>query len=465
MSRVADEAVSMTYEEFIASKLARIPATGLAVVPELNPSLFPFQADIVRWALRRGRAAVFADCGLGKTIVQLEWARHVPGPVLILAPLAVATQTVREAQRFGYDARYCRDGSATGGTKIIVANYEMLHKFDTSVFSGVVLDESGILKAFDGKTRNALVAAFRNTPFRLACTATPAPNDHVELGNHAAFLGVSTREEMMAEYFINDGGDTSKWRLKGHAVAAFWDWVASWSVAVRKPSDLGYPDDGYDLPGLDIRHHIIESGAALTLFDAPAHGLTEQRAAKRESISDRAAHVASLVAAEPGEQWIVWVELNGEGDAVTAAIPGAVQISGSDPSEVKEQRLVDFIEGRTRVLVSKSSISGFGINLQNCARMIFASVTHSYEAFFQAIRRCHRFGQLRRVIAHLVCSQREIEVLESLQRKEADCERMMTQMVALMRATQMGAVRGTNPGLRAAYKRPVIETPSWLRSA
>lgn len=443
----------------------------MTTVPELNPALFEFQRVTVNWALRRGRAAIFADCGLGKTIAQLEWSRHVKAytgkPVLILAPLAVAMQTVREAHRFGYEAAYAREHSTE--KPIIVANYEMLSHFDASAFGGVVADESSILKAFDSKTRGQLVDTFRFTPFRLACTATPAPNDHIELGNHAAFLGVSTREEMMAEYFVNDGSDTAKWKLRGHAVKAFWSWVASWAVAIRKPSDLGFSNEGYDLPGLNIRNHVVDTTSAAVagagmLFAVPARGLSEQRAVKRSTIADRAAAVAKLVASEPNEQWIVWVELNDEGDEITKLIPGAVQIAGSDTVEDKESRIIDFVDGRTRVLVTKSSISGFGINLQNCARMVFASLTHSFEAFFQSVRRCHRFGQTREVDAHLVSTGLESEILASLRRKEADSERMMTAMVDMMRDTQMGAVRGTRPGTQLMYTKPAIQVPGWLNT-
>lgn len=455
----------------MAGKLARVVPTGMAVVPELNEALFEFQRVTVDWALRRGRSAIFMDCGLGKTIQSLEWAKHVSAytskPVLILAPLAVAMQTVREAHRFGYDAVYAREHSTE--KPIVVTNYEMLPHFDASAFGGVVADESSILKAFDSKTRGLLVDTFRNTPFRLACTATPAPNDHIELGNHAAFLGVSTREEMMAEYFVNDGSDTAKWKLRGHAVKAFWAWVASWAVAVRKPSDLGFSNDGYNLPGLNMHNHVVDTTTEAVkqsgmLFATPARGLSEQRAVKRATISDRAAEVAKLVASEPNEQWIVWVELNDEGDEITRLIPGAVQIAGSDTVEDKESRILDFVDGRTRVLVTKSSISGFGINLQNCARMVFASLTHSFEAFFQSVRRCHRFGQTREVDAHLVSTPLESEILLSLRRKEADSDRMMSSMVDMMRDTQMGAVRGTRPGTQLAYTKPAISVPAWLKT-
>ena len=305
------------YADFVAGKRAAVPSCGFEP-GEVNPMLFGFQADIVRWACRKGKAAVFADCGLGKTAVQLEWARLVSErcgrPVLVLAPLAVAAQTVREGRKFGIAVRAVRSGDGIGeGPGVFVTNYEMLHRFDPAAFAGVVLDESSIIKSFTGKMRNEIISAFKGTPFRLACTATPSPNDHMELGNHAEFLGAMTRAEMLAMFFVHDGGDTSKRRIKGHARGAFWDFVASWAVMVRRPSDMGYPDDGFSLPPLDEQIHVIESGveAEGRLFATEAQGLMEQSRARRSTVERRCDFAAQLVNCSD-EPWIVWCDRNDE---------------------------------------------------------------------------------------------------------------------------------------------------------
>jgi superfamily II DNA or RNA helicase len=461
----------MEYESFVARKLSAVPPTGIESPVSVSPLLKPHQRDGVGWALRRGRGCLFEDTGLGKTLQELEWARHVAAftgrPVLILAPLAVASQTAREGRKFGIDVTVCRE-QADVRPGVNVTNYERLHRFDPSAFGGVVLDESSILKSYDGRTRTAIIEAFAATPFKLACTATPAPNDHVELGNHAEFLGVMTRTEMLATFFCHDGGETQTWRLKGHAEEAFWKWVCSWALCVRKPSDLGHSDEGYDLPGLDIVHHTVATedrdarGAGL-LFALPARSLTEQRAVRRGSLEKRVARVADLVAAEPGEPWVVWCELNDEGDALTDAIHGAVQVSGSDSAEEKERRLVDFAEGRTRVVVTKGSIAGFGLNWQHCARTAFVGVTHSYEGFYQSVRRFYRFGQARRVVAHVVSADLESEVVASLKRKEADAARMGEAMVAAMRATQIANVRGLARESDAYGAGVEMRVPGWIK--
>lgn len=435
------------YAEFLARKVPADVPTG-HTCGELNEHMFPFQRDVVRWALRRGRAAVFADCGMGKTLMQLAWAddvrRTTRGRVLILAPLAVAQQTVREAHHFDVEqVVYCREDT---GAAIAVTNYEMMGYFDPGQFAGVVLDESSILKAYDGKTRTALIEAFAKTPYRLACTATPAPNDHMELGNHAEFLGVMSRTEMLAMFFCHDGGDTSQWRVKGHGVKAFWSWVASWAVMMRRPSDLGYEDDGFALPPLVSHESIVQMGqeyahAAGTLFASEARTLTDQRAARRASIGRRVETVAQMVN-DSADPWVVWCELNDEAGACEAAIPGSVQVAGSDDLDTKERRLLDFAEGRARVLVSKPSIAGHGLNWQHCAHMAFCGIGHSYESYYQAVRRCWRFGQTRPIEVHVVCSDAESAVLENVKRKERDAEEMASQMVALMSETMKANVHG-----------------------
>jgi len=453
------------YAEFLARKTPVDVATGHAAEGELHEALFPFQRDVVRWALRRGRAALFADCGMGKTLMQLVWANHVQartgGRVLILAPLAVAQQTEREARRFALPGGFAREDT---GHPVVVANYEMLHRFDPRAFSGVVLDESSILKAYDGKTRTALIEAFAETPYRLACTATPAPNDHMELGNHAQFLGVMSREEMLAMFFCHDGGDTSQWRVKGHGVAAFWAWVASWAVMLRRPSDLGYPDAGFALPPLLTHEQIVPMGeeyarAAGTLFASEARTLSDQRVARRASLERRVDVVATMVNASR-EPWVVWCELNDEGDALTEAIPDAVQVAGADSVEDKEARLLAFAEGRARVLVTKPSIGGFGLNWQHCARMAFCGLGHSYEAYYQCVRRCWRFGQTRTVEVYPVISDAESAVLENVKRKERDAEEMASRMVALMSETMNANVHGAKRE-KAEYQSDMQSEDRW----
>lgn len=433
------------YAEFVARKLTRQPSTGLVTVPDLHESLFGFQKDIVAWALRRGRAAVFADTGLGKSRMQLEWARHVPGDVLVLAPLAVAQQTAREGAKLGIDVHVCKDG-ADVKPGINITNYDRLHRFDPSIFQGVVLDESSVIKHHNAKTLGILMAAFESAPYKLAATATPSPNDYTELGTHAEFLGVCTRSEMLAEFFCHDGGETQVWRLKGHARTAFWRWVAGWAALLRKPSDLGYEDAGYNLPPLTVTQHSLAADhltarKAGMLFAEQAATLSERRGARRASLDDRVRECAQLANADD-EPWIVWCDLNDESTALTKAIRGAVEIRGSDDADVKEQRLTDFAEGRIRVLVSKPSICGFGLNWQHCARMAFVGVTDSYEAYYQAVRRCYRFGQSREVHVHVFSSELEGAVTSNLARKEADAAKMAEELSLETRDAVRMEVRG-----------------------
>lgn len=376
------------YEEFLEAKRVAVPSSGFEVgEEEMSSALFDFQRDIVRWACRKGKAAIFADCGLGKTLMQLEWARLVVGRtggrVLVLAPLAVSTQTRDEGAKFGIPVTVCRSGDEVGGPGIYVTNYEMLHHFDPSAFSGIVLDESSILKSFSGKVRNQVIDAFSDTPYKLACTATPSPNDHMELGNHAEFLGVMTRPEMLAMFFVHDGGDTSKWRLKGHAHSAFWDFVATWAVMVSNPSDMGYEAGGFDLPRLSEEVHVIESGIASEgrLFAVEAEGLLEQSRARKTTIANRAALAAGLVNSSD-RPWIVWCDLNDESSELARLIPDAVEVRGSDSTERKEEAMTGFSQGTYRVLVTKPSICGFGMNWQHCADMCFVGLSHSFEQYY-----------------------------------------------------------------------------------
>lgn len=450
----------MSYAEFLAEKSVTAPVAGLAMVSPLNPALFGFQRDITGWALKRGRAAIFADCGMGKTFMQLEWARHIPGNVLILAPLAVAKQTVHEGEHFGIAVRYCRDQSQVQ-PGITIANYEMLPHFDPSYFTGIVLDESSILKAYDGKTRTAIIDAFGQTPYRLACTATPAPNDYMELGNHAEFLGVMTRAEMLSMFFVHDGGETQTWRLKGHAQNDFWRWLASWAVMIRKPSDLGYEDGDFILPPCDMHEHVLRLDHATDgyLFPLEAVTLQDRIAARRESVTERVEECARLVNAS-NESWVIWCNLNTESEALTKAIPDAVEIRGSHSLEYKERALEDFAEGRARVIVTKPSIAGWGLNWQHCRNVAFVGLSDSWEQFYQAVRRCWRFGQHRSVNVHLIVAETEGAVLKNIKDKERAAAEMAENIVVHMRDEMRANIKGTQR-MTTEYKRETVSGDGW----
>ena len=457
-----------SYSDFIASKAVAAQASGFDP-GAVSGALFPFQRDIARWALRRGRAAVFADTGLGKTAIQVEWAMRVRertgGDVLILAPLAVGAQTVREAETLGLGVVHLVRDRSEVRPGVSVTNYDRLHRFDPAAFAGVVLDESSILKSFDGATRTALVNAFRRTPHRLACSATPAPNDHTELGNHAEFLGVMSRAEMLAMFFNHDGGSTSDWRIKRHARAAFWRWVTSWAVVVRRPSDIGHDDAGFALPPLSaVRHDVTMSVAHAHagghLFPMAAEGLDEQRAVRRATLGDRVAACAAAVNAD-GQPWVVWCELNAEADALEAAIPDAVQVAGADDQDTKEARMLGFAMGEHRVLVSKPSICGFGMNWQHCARVAFVGVSNSYEQTYQAVRRCWRFGQLRPVEVHTFVSDADGRVVANLERKDREAASLHAEMLAEMGDFQRRAVTSAAPEKATYAPATVVTRPEW----
>lgn len=433
----------MDYKKFLSEKAIVSEPSGLSIVPDLNPMLFDFQRDMTAWALRRGRAALFEDCGLGKTPQQLEWAERVPGPVLILAPLAVSAQTVREGAKFGIDAKHVRSQSEVTG-KISVTNYEMLHHFNPAHFTGVVLDESSILKAYDGKTRTTIIESFKHTPFKLACTATPAPNDFMELGNHAEFLGAMTRSEMLSMFFVHDGGETQQWRLKGHAESEFWKWLCSFCVMIRKPSDLGYDDGKFKLPRLNLHEIVVKSTTPTDgfLIALPASSLSERLGARRASLHDRVNITADLVNAD-GERWMVWCNLNDESAALCKAIPDAVEVKGSDSDAHKEKSMMDFAAGKIRVLVSKPSICGFGMNFQVCHKMAFVGLSDSYEQYYQAVRRCWRFGQKHPVDAYIITADTEGAVVENIRRKEADAAKMAEEMVKHMHDLNEANIKGT----------------------
>ena len=457
------------YRDFIASRRPAAIAHGIEPLADLCPALKPHQRDSVEFALRVRRAALFLDTGLGKTLCALEWARcvatHTGKPVLILTPLAVAPQFVREGQKFGIEARHVREAEEIG-PGINIANYERLSHFDGIDFGGVVLDESSILKSFAGKTRQALTARFSTTPFRLCCTATPAPNDYMELGNHSEFLGVMPGQDMLQRWFINDTAEASQeWRLKGHAVGDFWDWVCSWARCLSSPADLGYDASAYELPELrEVTHQVecdLTANAGEALFRLSGVSATNMHAEQRLSLPARVARVAWLVKAEPAEPWLIWCETDEQADALRDAIPEAVEVRGTHPSEWKERRLLDFAEGRARVLITKAKIAGFGLNFQHCARMAFVALNFSYESYYQAIRRCWRFGQTRPVLAHLISSDGEAAIFGAVRRKAEQHDTMKAEMLAAVRRAQSreSAVRRA---YEAKHRAPV---PQWLRTA
>ena len=450
----------MTYEEFLSNKRFVLESSGFDIdKTELNPMLYDFQKDIVRWALKKGRACIFADCGLGKTPMQLSWAhqvhRHTGGMVLILAPLAVADQTKREAEKFGYTAKVvemqddCIDG-------INITNYEKLDHFVANKFVGVVLDESSILKSYSGKVRNAIIQNFHETPYKLACTATPAPNDYMELGNHSEFCGVMTRPEMLSMFFVHDGGNTSKWRLKGHAENVFWQWLASFSVFVDNPNNVGYEIDGYNLPELNI-HEIIVDGEKPTTESLT---LTERRQARKDSLQARCECAAGLVN-NSDEQWLVWCDLNDESHKLHELINESVEVQGSDKDTYKSKSMLDFSMGDVKCLVTKPKIAGFGMNWQNCHNMIFTGLSDSYEQYYQALRRCWRFGQTERVNVYIIISAKEGCVKENIERKQVDFLKMQTEMTSLTKDITKKELKSTcristpyNPYVK-------MELPDW----
>lgn len=455
----------MNYEQFLASKRINDAPTGLVELPELSGKLFDYQRAIVGWALRRGRACIWADCGLGKTPMQLEWARHVPGRVLVFAPLAVSQQTIREGEKFGIFAEYARSQKQADAAtaKVIVTNYEMMEHFDASKWGGIVLDESSIIKSQDGATRDLVLSKFDNVPFRLACTATPAPNDYMELGNHAEFVGAMTREEMLAMFFVHDGGETQKWRLKGHARKEFWKWVCQWAVMIRKPSDIGFNDDGFTLPALDCHEHIIHADIASygELIPMPAATLQERIGARRATVDLRVNKCAALVNAESDGQWLVWCNLNSESEALARAIPGAVEVSGSDSMEHKEASLMGFASGAIRVLISKPKIAGWGMNFQSCHNMAFVGLSDSWESYYQAVRRCWRFGQKNAVNVHVITADTEGAVVANIKRKEKDAEAMAKEMVGYMHDLNTADLHGATKRDVADYKTETQRGESW----
>lgn len=456
-----------TYREFLARK-AQLPDAGGFAPTNLPDHLFDFQRELVEWSVRQGRGALFADCGLGKTPMSLAWAdqiyRHTGKPVLLLTPLAVGFQIVTEAHKFGHDAALSRTGKASA--PITVTNYEQLAKFDSTDFAGVVCDESSILKSFDGVTRAAVTEFMRRLPYRLLATATAAPNDWIELGTSSEALGGLGYMDMLTRFFTNKlrttssrgrgmGGEQVQWRIKGHAEQPFWRWVASFARAMRKPSDYGYSDERFHLPALDIRHHAVEASEAPEgmLFAVPAVGLREEREENRRTLSERCEQAAACLS--DAERGVAWCHLNAESALLTKLIPGAVEVSGADSPEAKEEKLAGFTNGDIPFLVTKPSIGAWGLNWQHANRMTYF-VSHSYEQWYQAVRRMWRFGQAQPVQVDVITSEGGLGVLANLQRKADQADRMFSALVEHMNDAQ----RVTS----ATYDNR-LELPTWIKTA
>ena len=453
------------YRAFIAAKNSQRSIADMAVVPEYNDQTKEHQKSAVDFACESARSALFLDTGLGKSLCELTWARavseHTKKPVLVLTPLAVAGQMVREGQKFDIDARQIREQSEVG-QGVMVANYERLPKLNPDAFGGVVLDESSILKSFAGQTRNKLMDAFKNTEYRLAATATPSPNDHMELGNHAEFLGVMRQQEMLSKWFINDTSTASQdWRLKGHAVDDFWQWVASWSRCATLPSDLGGDDTGYVLPDIDRRIHTVEADRMADvqegmLFRIPEMSATSFHAEKRRTINERCELAADL--ATHDKPVTVWCETNDESAMLAKMIPDAMEIRGDMTPEEKERRILGFSDGDYRVIVTKPKLAGFGVNWQHCAHAVFASISFSYEQHYQAVRRSHRFGQSQRVVNDVILADTEATVWRAVSDKSHKHDEMKARMSDAMRKAMRSA------DTRVKYERPIdLYFPEWVK--
>lgn len=461
----------MEYHEFLKTKEIKSNASGFDIdKSSLNDNLFEWQKDIVAWALKKGKACLFEDCGLGKTIQQLAFADAVSEkfnkPVLIVSPLAVAVQTVREGEKFGYKVNLCRtQADVTNG--INVTNYEMLHQFDDD-FIGVVLDESSILKNHDGKTRQMITNKFRNTQYKLCCTATPAPNDFTEIGNHAEFLGIMTQAEMLSTFFVHDGGNTSSWRLKGHATEKFFAWIASWACCLTTPEDLGYDGKEYQLPLLNITEITVKSkdleeeDGQMRFMAQTSLSLNERRLARNNSLEDRVRAAANIANSFAENQVLVWCDLNKESELLTQSIKGAVEVKGSDTDEHKRTSMISFSEGKVKALVSKPKIAGWGMNWQNCNKVIFVGLSDSFESYYQAVRRCWRFGQKKPVDVYIITSEKEGAVKLNIERKQKEAQQMTAELVKYTKDILKNDIRST---VRMTENYIAIEKmiiPAWL---
>lgn len=453
----------MEYAEFIKTKSFKTKAAGFDADLSGYP-LFGYQADITRWALTRGRAAIFANTGLGKTLMQLTWADQVAkqtnAPVLVIAPLAVSEQTIGEGQKFGIEVErfeFCE----VSGPRIYITNYEQLHNIDENQFSAIVLDESSILKGTDSKTRQLVQDKFRHIPYKLSCTATPSPNDFMELGTQAEFLGIMSQVEMLAMFFIHDGSDTSKWRLKGHGRKKFFEWLATWAIFITKPSDIGHADEGHELPELVFHEHIIDSGITDGLFAPVAQGLLDRNKARKDTVDTRV-EKAAAIANSFDDQCLIWCHLNDESEKLKSVIDGAVEVKGSDDPKHKTDSMIGFAKGGVGKLVSKPKICGFGMNFQSCNKMVFVGLSDSWEQFYQAVRRCWRYGQTKPVHVHIVSADIEGGVLANIKRKEQQHRELMAEMIAVMKdKTLMELGKARNE--KADYNNTkTMEIPRWV---
>lgn len=453
------------YKQFLLNKKITHKPSGFEA-KNINSNLMDWQAACVSWALSKGCSALFEGTGLGKTIQSLEWCdqvqKHTNKPVIILAPLAVSKQTKREGEKFGYDVNICKTGDDVKNT-INITNYEKIHNFDVSVFSGVVLDESGILKNFTGKTRNLLIDIFSNTPYRLCATATPSPNDYTELGGTSHFLNVMTRPEMLAMFFINDTKDTGVWRLKGHVKKnKFWEFISSWALMIQSPYDLGFDGSMYDLPELIYNNHVIKfKGENDGLFVEPAKTLVERNAARKLSMNDRCELAAEIINSS-NQNHVAWCNMNAESDLLKKLIHGAVEIKGSDSEAHKEGAMIDFQDNNIKCLVTKPSIAGHGMNWQNCCNTSFVGLSDSFEELYQAIRRFWRFGQKNKVSVNIITGEREGAVVDNIKRKEQDMEKMMGGMIGHMKTIMQNEVFKTTRN-ETSYRPSVeMQLPNFL---
>lgn len=449
--------MDLSYDEFIKNKHQIDKASGFDV-DTTHPALFDFQHEIVKWACKRGRAAIFADTGLGKTAMQVVWSQLVSAKtdcnVLIVAPLCVAQQTITEAAIFDVDVKYCRNQKDVN-QRISITNYEMLDHFDAFEFGAIVLDESSILKHRDSKTRKKVIDMFGRIPYRLSCTATPSPNDFMELGNQSEFLGIMSQSEMLAMFFIHDGGSAQDWRLKRHGQSKFWEWMASWAVCIKRPSDLGFDDSRFNLPDLNIIDHVINDDNVLEgeLFPRIATTLTERRIAKKKTIIERCNTIADIVN-KSKDRWLIWCHLNDESSMLADIIHDAVEVNGSMSIESKSMAINGFTNGEIRVLVTKPSIAGFGMNWQHCHKMAFVGLNDSFEQYYQAIRRCWRFGQTNNVDVYLISAASEGAVKQNIERKQKQAETLSDGMVEHMRVLTKNQIKGAIMD-RSEYKESV----------
>lgn len=464
-----------SYQSFLQNKIIKPKDAGFIVTPDqIHPLLFDWQREIVSWALKVGKACLFEECGLGKTLQQIEWARHVAsytgGRVLICAPLAVAHQTVAEGVKIGVSIRYIRhqQEADTAPENVFITNYDMLKEFDGGAWHGVVLDESSILKSFTGQTKRLILTMFDSVPYKLACTATPAPNDHLELGNHAEFCAVMRSNEMIQRFFINDTMAAGSYRLKAHAEKDFWRWLTTWAVCISKPGDLGYSDDGFDLPPLNTIEHVVKvdhtrafTSGRLFVSDTPS--ATEMWREKAATLRDRCEMARQIVGDDPDSSWILWCDLNEEADALKAIFSDAVEVRGSDTIRQKEERLQAFSDGVVKKIITKPDIAGFGLNWQHCHNQAFVGVTYSFEKTYQALRRSWRFGQTRPVNAHMIYAESEGNLMQTLRVKQLAHQQMQLGMNEAMRERGLG--QQTQHNAAYLYKgSTAMQLPEWLYS-